>query len=133
MVRPGVAMASAGLLVVVLGACSGDDAIGDPAGPGFLELSVDLQEGFDGETVAVLLGDRMLASVDDVNTDPLLGLAESMTVEVPVGPGVVLGVRVGDRPVAEMAIATDRDRYVGVSLVDGAVVFVTSRDPFGYG
>ena len=49
-------------------------------------LAVVLEEGFDGDEVAVRVGDDVAFSSDSVTTCPQIGVAQRFTVDVPPGP-----------------------------------------------
>ncbi len=122
-----------GLVVaLVLTACSGDDADLGGDGADVHRLVIDLQDGFDGIDVEILVNGRSVARLDGVETDEMLGVAESVEVEVPSG-ATELVVRIGPEFEAAAALQVDADRFVGVSRAGDELSFAVATDPFGYG
>lgn len=118
-------------LAVCSTACSGDDTAAEADGPA-QRLVIDLQDGFDGVTARIIVNGRTVAELEGVVTDEMLGLAESIEVEVPAGP-TDLTVGVGDQLEVDTVVEVDTDRFVGVSLVGGEIQLNVSAEPFGYG
>ena len=108
---------------------SGDDGSGTGEATTVM-LTIDLQEGFDGESVAVRVGEQVVFEADEVTTNPVIGLADSIVVEVDTGPQTVV-VEVG----ADQTLATDvdvnADLFIGFNIDSGEVI--ESDQPFGYG
>ena len=95
-------------------------------------LHIALQDGFDEEPVVVLVDEEEVYRRDEVQTDYRIGLADSFEMPLPASPFTVT-VRLPARSLTD-AITLDADAtvYVGVSCQDGALLFQTSEQPFGY-
>ncbi len=120
------------MLVLALAACSGDDPVGDEAAADVHRLVVDLQGGFDGEVVELVLNGRSVAQLDDVVTDEMLGLAESVELQIPEGATDMI-VRISDRVEIGTRIDVSGDRFVGVDVTGDEIVLDVRTQPFGYG
>jgi hypothetical protein len=92
-------------------------------------LAIDLQEGFDGEEVVVLVdGGEVLRRA--VRTHPITGFAEHVSVDLAPGRHEIEVVRRGAAPIRhEVDVAGD----VHVGMDGGSGEIVTSDRPFGYG
>ncbi len=132
MPRPSIILTLGASLAILLAACSSDDGVDDGDPVAARRLTVDLQDGFDGVTVVVIVNGRTVAELESVTTDEMLGLAESVEVEIPEG-STELTVRVGDELEGDVAFDADGERFVGVSLTGGRLVTNVSEEPFGYG
>ncbi|MEO1063707.1 MAG: hypothetical protein AAFZ07_20005 [Actinomycetota bacterium] len=122
------------VLVVSSAGCSDDEPSGTSTDSDAAEaalLVIDLQDGFAGARVELVVNGRTVARLDEVMTDELLGLAESVTVEVPVGPTEVR-VRIDDVELVEN-LEVDADRFLGVSRTADGPRIIVSAEPFGYG
>jgi hypothetical protein len=96
------------------------------------QLAVVLEEGFDGDEVAVRVGDEIAFSSDRVTTRPQIGVAERFTVDVRPGP-VVLNVEVASRGlVADVPVDVHDGTHVGISIAGDQVVHRTADEPFRY-
>ena len=120
------------LLALVLAACSGDDPVEDEAADDVHRLVVDLQGGFDGDSVQIVVNGRMVAQLDDVVTDDMLGLAESVELQVPRGATDLI-VRIGEGIEIGTRIDVEGDRFVGVDTSGDEILLDVSTQPFGYG
>jgi hypothetical protein len=129
----GTLMTTSGLLVaLVLAACSGDDPVTEPTPDELRRLVVDLQDGFDGDDVEIVVNGRSVARLDGVVTDEMLGLAESVEVEVPTGL-TELVVRVGVGTESTVELDVDDGRFIGVSRSGDELRLHVASEPFGYG
>jgi hypothetical protein len=96
------------------------------------QLAVVLEEGFDGDEVAVRVGDEIAFSSDRVTTRPQIGVAQRFTVDVPPGP-VVLNVEVASRGLAaDVQVDVHEGTHVGISIAGDQVVHRTADEPFRY-
>ncbi|MCC6341020.1 MAG: hypothetical protein IT166_02410 [Bryobacterales bacterium] len=95
-------------------------------------LKVDLQEGFSGETVVLLLnGSEVYRGTPKTRTQ--IGFADTRSFDLP-SPQATLEVST-PRSGASISTVLDlsRDLYAGVSLApDGSIVIHPSSEPFGY-
>ena len=95
-------------------------------------LHVDLQEGFDDDSVLVRLNDKPIYENPGVTTD--LRISRADAVEVPLGDGQSrISVSLPDRNVSgSIVIQGIGSVFVGVSLTGDTVEFTVSTEPFGY-
>jgi anti-sigma factor RsiW len=94
-------------------------------------ITLDLQEGFAGETVEVRLDGREVWR-GEARTDWSIGLAERVQVEVPAGGGTV-SVTVPSRPASiDLVLKPGEAPVLGVSLIGGGLVSRRSDEPFRY-
>ena len=96
-------------------------------------ITVDLQDGFMDDTVAVSAGGRELLREEGVTTRFQIGMAKSMQVAVPAGEAV-LEVEVPTKNQrATVPIDTSRPTFVGISLTtEGELDVRVQEQPFGY-
>ncbi|HEX6568885.1 MAG TPA: hypothetical protein VF015_06965 [Acidimicrobiales bacterium] len=96
------------------------------------ELAVVLEEGFDGDEVAVRVGDEVVFAEEAVTTRPQVGYARRFTVDVPDGD-VDVSIELPSRDVtASFPVTVSGDTNVGISLDDDQVTHRTSDEPFWY-
>lgn len=96
------------------------------------QLAVVLEEGFDGDDLAVRIGGETVFSEGGVTTRPQVGYARRFTLDVPVGD-VDITVDVRSRDTAtSFPVSVSGDTHVGISLDDGRVTHRTSDEPFRY-
>jgi hypothetical protein len=97
------------------------------------EITLDLQDGFKDDTVAVSAGGREVVREQGITTRFQIGMAKSLRVSLPEGE-VVLEIEVptkGER--ATVAIDPSKPIFVGVSLTTEGQLDVTVQErPFGY-
>jgi hypothetical protein len=97
------------------------------------EITVDLQDGFKDDTVAISAGGREVVREEGVTTRFQIGRARSLQVAVPEGE-VTLEVEVPTKNArATVSIDTSKPVFVGVSLTTEGRLDVTVQErPFGY-
>ena len=97
------------------------------------EITVDLQDGFMDDSVAVSAGGRELLREEGITTRFQIGMAKSMQVAVPAGEAV-LEVEVPTKNQrATVPIDTSRPVFVGISLTtEGELDVRVQEQPFGY-
>lgn len=95
-------------------------------------LHVDLQTGFEGDTVTVIVDGDTVYNDSEVNTSLMTGLAASF--EVSVGAGThQIEVRLPGRAITgSTSVEMDQELYLGISIENEEVVFRLSEEPFGY-
>jgi len=95
-------------------------------------LKVDLQEGFSGETVVILLNGREVYR-NVAKTRTQIGLADSRSFDLPP-QHLTLEVTIPLSGVSEsLDLDLLQDAYVGVTVLsDGAISLRSSSEPFGY-
>jgi hypothetical protein len=93
-------------------------------------LTIDLQDGFSADRVVILVNGREVAARSGVTTKRMIGLAETLSVDVPEGP-VRVEVVLPGRGVRGSVEA--KEPHLGVSVTSGGLEFIQSRREFGYG
>ncbi len=100
--------------------------------PRWVELTVDLQEGFENDTVVVRLNGEEVYHESQVTTLRLLGLADTFIADSEPGPAR-LDVEVESRGLTHQIPLELTDRtYVGISLIEGRIEAIVSHEAFGY-
>jgi len=96
-------------------------------------ITVDLQDGFQGDTVFLHLGGREVLRADGVNTRFQTGFARSITIQGEAG-AARLQVSVPDRGLRqELDLDLRRPVFLGISLTtEGTLRCRVSQEPFGY-
>lgn len=94
-------------------------------------LHVEFQEGWSGDDVIVRIGglERRLAALQ---TRTQIGLAGDLVEEVADGPVQVEVAVPGRGQAGHYAVTVEHEHWVGVSLVDDALVFTDQAELFGY-
>ena len=95
-------------------------------------LGIDLQDGFEGEPVIVQVNGVEVYRKDKVQTDYRISRADSFEIPLPEYPMTVEILLPGRQVTDMIEIRSESIRYVGISWLDGKVVFRTSEMPFGY-
>jgi hypothetical protein len=96
------------------------------------QLAVVLEEGFDGDEVAVRVGDDLVFADAAVTTRPQVGFAKRFTVDVPEGD-VAVSVEVRTRDATtSFPVAVSGDTHLGISVEHDQVTHRTSDEPFWY-
>jgi hypothetical protein len=98
-----------------------------------VQITVDLQDGFMDDTVAISAGGREVMRAEGVTTRFQIGRARSLQVAVPEGE-VTLEVEVSTKAAsATAAIDTSKPVFLGVSLTtEGQLEIRVQEHPFGY-
>ena len=95
-------------------------------------LTLALQDGFENDSVVVSVDGEVVIENAAVRTDERIGLAYAVDVPLP-DRAVVIDVQVPSQSLHvshELSPATTTS--VGISLLDGQIVFRSSPTPFGY-
>jgi hypothetical protein len=97
------------------------------------EVVIDMQEGFDKDSVIIEVGGREVYRKEGVSTRYQIGLAGSVKADCPDAK-VTVRIRVPSRGLAhDVAVDAEQPAYVGVSVTEGgALKFQVGREPFGY-
>lgn len=99
---------------------------------GMSKLRVDLQEGFAGDAVNLLINGRESLRKEGVTTKNLVGLANSSEIEVPDGP-ITIEIQVPTKNLSKtISLETSATKYLGFSIENGRIGHVISQRPFGY-
>lgn len=85
------------------------------------ELLVVFQEGFDEANITVTVNGKVVRRDLDVSTNPLLGIASEVSVELPA-KGAQLGVEVTNRGLKAITKVSGRPKSVLVSIEDGTLL-----------
>lgn len=95
-------------------------------------LRIDLQEGFQNDTVIIRVGGKQVFRQVGVTTKLMLGYAETLEVEVPEGP-VRVRIKVPNRKLAlTIPLEGTGTNYLGVYLEGGKIAFRTMDETMGY-
>ncbi len=101
-------------------------------GDAMVTLKIDLQAGFSGDRVQVLVDGETILEADEVSTDYSIGHAASAETEVEPGSHQV-EIRVPAKQVSEsVSVTVEGPVFVGVSLDDGRLEVRVSEQPFIY-
>jgi len=96
-------------------------------------LGVDLQDGFQADTVEIRVNGALVRKIENVTTSLLIGMATSVETLTDAGK-ITLSVNVLTRDIhASLELDLLADTFVGVSLTVEGLDFIVSVSPFGYG
>lgn len=95
-------------------------------------LTIDLQEGFEGEEVVIRVAGKEAARRGGVRTKRMLGLADSLEVEVPAGTASVEIAVPSKNLSKQVDVRPEETPYLGVSLSGGQINLLPYPEPFGY-
>lgn len=103
-------------------------------GEGTTMLAIDLQDGFDGDTVIIRIDGEERFEKAGVTTMRLTGLADD-TFRTQVEPGsATVEIAVPSRNLSEsFTLDIAGDTYIGVSIQNGRLQHIIRDRPFGYG
>lgn len=95
------------------------------------ELLVILQDGFDGDEVALTVNGKEARRDKDVTTRMLLGMAAEVSLELPA-KGATIGVEVPNRKLSGSLKVHGKPKSLLVSIEDGELVLRegTGREAF---
>ena len=82
-------------------------------------LTVDLQDGFDGDAVEVVVDGERRWHEDAVTTNVAVSLAASVPLEVPDGPAVVRVAVPGRGLEAQLAVEAAGEVHLAANVADG--------------
>jgi hypothetical protein len=96
-------------------------------------IHIDLQEGFEGDTVLIRVNGEEVFRRPVVKTRLQIGLADSIQLELPAGL-VNIEVALPLRKLSESkALQVSAAVYLGVSVTrEGKISYRISKEPFGY-
>lgn len=93
---------------------------------------MDLQEGFQEDTVVVQVNDGAEQRKEDVTTMPQVGYAGSIEMNVEPGPAR-LRVSVPSQGISDTkSFDVSGDLYVGVSIEGARLTYRVTSEPMGY-
>lgn len=95
-------------------------------------LHIDLQTGFQNDSVAIAVDGETVYEKDTVTTSLLEGMADSFETAVESETHRV-DVRLPNRNIeGSRSVNMEQGIYLGISVEEGEVVFRQSEEPFGY-
>ena len=95
-------------------------------------LRIDLQDGFKGDKVIVKINNNEVYRKEGVKTELTLGYADSLEAEVPEGQCTV-EVTLPERGISEsIHLKIMAPVYLGLSVLDGKIVYRLSNTFFAY-
>jgi hypothetical protein len=96
-------------------------------------FQIDLQEGFDGDTVVIQVNGREEYHEHNVTTSLLTGYAHTISAQVPPGQ-VNIEILIPTRNISKTEfIEMPEHKYLGVSVQHNEIETIKSSVPFGYG
>ena len=95
-------------------------------------LTISLEEGFTGDTVAVSVNGTERYRRDGVKTKLQIGLADQFETDVPPGPAAIEVALPAKQITGRYDADAGADLFIGVSLENGALAFRQSPHTFGY-
>ena len=96
------------------------------------KLRIDLQDGFEQDSVVIRVNGNPVFERSDVRTSLLKGFAKSVQVDVESGPAA-LEIAITNRNLSNtLDLAIDGDTYVGVSRTSNGLESIVRAEPFGY-
>lgn len=95
-------------------------------------VQIDLQEGFDGSAVAVLIDRGEVFAAESVQTVALTGFAETFTVQV-AADVVEIELCVAGESVGAERVDLRDGLFVGLSIEHGAMTVIQTVTALGYG
>jgi hypothetical protein len=96
-------------------------------------LRIDLQDGFQDDDVVVKIDGKERLRQAGVTTKKVLGLAGSVTVDVPDGKRSIELSVPGRGVTKQVDVDTETTTHVGLSLAGQDVTVLVRDKPFGYG
>ncbi len=95
-------------------------------------LVIDFQEGFSEDNISVRIDEQEVLYKTDLNTDYSIGLADSFQIQVHKGL-VKIDVIVPSRQLSNsIIISVSKTFYLGVSIIDHKINFISSDKMFIY-
>jgi len=92
---------------------------------------IDLQDGFKGDTVSILVDGREVARRENVCTRRMLGLAEAISISVPDETRQVT-ISIPTQGINQDVPLPATPSYLGASVNQGKVETFFSEKPFNY-
>ncbi len=97
-----------------------------------ISLLIDLQDGFSDDIVVIKVDNQEIFHKKGVNTDYSLGRADSVETEVCKG-SVDVAVTVPSKSLSDTVVLDVAAKvYLGLSIIDGRIVFRISYEIFTY-
>lgn len=95
-------------------------------------LRIDLQEGFQNDTVVIRVKGKQVLRKAGLTTKLILGYAEALEIEVPEG-SMNVRVLVPTRKLARtIPVRIPRDNHIGVSVQGDQIVYLFMDETMGY-
>lgn len=97
-----------------------------------VKLTIDLQAGFTNDTVIIQANNQEVFRKENVQTQLLLGYADSLEVEVPEG-AVRIEIVMPSRNLSEtIELQAASDTFLAVSVQEQRIIYRVSNEPSGY-
>jgi hypothetical protein len=95
-------------------------------------LKIDLQDGFEGDLVVVRVNDKEIFRKEGIKTRLMLGYADSMETDAPLGQGRV-EIALPQKNIREtISLNITAPVYLGLSVSNGKIVQRISQTIFAY-
>ena len=95
-------------------------------------LHIDLQEGFEDETVVIKVAGKEAFRKTNVRTKLQIGLADSFETTIEDGP-VTVEIELPSKHLSKsIEVQGSNAVYLGVSVIEGKIEHRISREQFGY-
>lgn len=99
---------------------------------GCMLLKIDLQEGFSEDTVVIQVNNREVFRKRGVTTKMILGLADSIELEVP-DLSAIIKVALPSKGLSEtISLPLDAPVYLGLSVMNSQIAYIVDQKPFAY-
>lgn len=95
-------------------------------------LRIDLQEGFEDETVVIKVAGKEAFRKSNVRTKLQIGLADSFETTIEDGPVTVEIALPSKNLSEEIEVQGSTAAYLGVSVIEGKIEHRISHEQFGY-
>ena len=96
------------------------------------KMRLDLQEGFNNDTVEILVNGQTVLQKEGVTTKLMIGLAVSSEIEAPDGT-LDVEIKVPTKNLSKtISVETSNTPNLGISILNGEIKIITSETRFGY-
>ena len=95
-------------------------------------LNIDLQSGFENDTVVIMVNHNEEFRKENVQTQLLTGYAESVSIGIEKGSvsiDIIIETKNLKKEINTRVLAAT---YLGVSIITGNIEHMISEEPFGY-
>ncbi len=95
-------------------------------------MRIDLQEGFNRDSVEILVNGKSVLRAEGVTTKRMLGLALSSEIEVPDGT-LDIEIKIPTKNLSKKtSVEASTTPNLGISIHNGEIKIITSERRFGY-
>ncbi len=95
-------------------------------------LTIDLQEGFNNDSLLIRINDEDVFQAEEVTTRLLLGLARSIESNIPIGLTKVEIIIQSQELEKIVELDVKNDTFLGISIQDSDISHIVSDVPFRY-